>query len=74
MAASARASTTSIAARVGRETDGIAATDGCIRVKQPLKAFCSARNNYVGLQGRGGDSRDDKGRPSTCWGLEGVGR
>ena len=74
MAAAARATTTSIAARVGRETDGIAATDGSIHVKHTLKAFCSARNNYVGLQGKGGTSRYNQRRPSACWGLEGVGR
>ena len=65
MSTATRPSATAIAARVGRKADRIAATDLGIREKHTLKAFRSTSNSYIGLQGRGGASRDDKGRSSA---------
>ena len=49
MTATTWAAATAIATRVRREAYRIAATDGSIRVKRTLKAFCSARNIYIRL-------------------------
>ena len=47
MSATPRATATAISSRIGRETDGIAATDRSIRVKPGLKMGCSTQYRHT---------------------------